>query len=763
MTNLDWNQFTFEKVKSGKNGIYYLNQEIADKCKNLVGFYQYTNKKEFERPNCYKCGQTTVGAVKRISQQVTALATDDFIVIVGFIPSDLAIIKDEDQRILKELHNRGECIRLNVINEDVNTKEWAIFPNDNPEEVILDYLNKVENGLLKEDASLTIWQIEALDRLINLLDEGHQKIIAELAARFGKTLLYLVLFGYLDRKVMVVGSYYLTALTSFKKEIARYNDFSNFEILDLYDTDFQKSFKSLLKEDKKIVVSASLCGDKEKDETVRNENAEFISKYENKITVIDEADYGAHTKICAPFVDKIGQGAPIILTTGTNSERASNNHNNIDGTVKCTYLDMQMKALSDKIVIKNEFLRKIKRAVDFELTLVKVKFYRFDWSRFVPVLSDQNVHLNPSFAKCSEDVLKNTAFWTGLYQSLIGTSSNIDLNDYSLFNCLNGKSESVIQFVNMNNTQIKNLEKIAMSILGKFYDVYAICGKDTPGKEVEQFVKDKIIKAKQNGKKVWILASQMCQRSFSVSDINVVLLSYDNGDLGATIQKISRALTNGNHEKTGYIISLSIDGNRDDKIAPMIMDAAEQVAQHEGISLPDALRKVMKTFPIFQMDEDGCPVQLLADDYAKELFSTSKGIRLAVNREAVCISDFNNEAFDILSNINVSSSKIKKLIDFPKGKTFKPGQKNHQLTKKQQNDLHSHAHKNLVNILDNLAVTLHYQRMINDRITYSKLIDILDTEKDSGNLVGVNGKQFSILIDHGFIQKGILETYVELN
>jgi hypothetical protein len=762
MKNLTWNQFIFDKVKSGKSNIYYLNQEIADKCKNLVGFYQYTKEKEFDRTNCYKCGQTTIGAVERISQQITASATDDIFVIAGFIPSDLATIKNEDQRILKQLHNRGECIRLKTINEDVNTKEWAIFPNGNPEEVILDYLNKVENGLFKKDASLTIWQIEVLDRLISLLDEDAQKIVAELAARFGKTLLYLMLFGYLNRKVMIVGSYYLTALTSFKKEIAYYNDFSNFEILDLYDLNFQSSFESLLSQEKKIVVTASLCGDKEKDETTRNQNAEFISKFTDKITVIDEADYGAHTKVCAPFVDKIGSGGPIILTTGTNSERAAKNQK-IDAAIGCTYLDMQMKALSDKIIIKNDFIRKIKRAVEFEKNLVKMEFCRYDWSPFVKFLAGNNPDFNPAFSKCSEDVNKNIAFWTGLYQTLLGVSPNMDLNDHSLSNFLDGKAESIIQFLNINNTQLKHLEKIARSVLNQFYDVYAICGDYIKGKDAEQFVKDKIIKAKLSGKKVWILASQMCQRSFSVADINVVLLSYDKGDSGATNQKISRAATNGNFDKTAYIISLSIDGNRDDKIAPMIMDAAEQVAKHEGISLPNALRIVMKTSPIFQLDEDGCRVKLLADDYAKELFSTSKGIRLAINREAILISDFGNEAFDILSNLNVSSPKIKEILDFPKGRTFKPGQKNHRLTKKQRDDLLSHVQQNLANILENLTSTMQYQKVIRDRITYPELIHLLDSEKDSRNLVGVNGKQFSTLVDHGFIKKGILETFVERN
>jgi hypothetical protein len=163
------------------------------------------------------------------------------------------------------------------------------------------------------------------------------------------------------------------------------------------------------------------------------------------------------------------------------------------------------------------------------------------------------------------------------------------------------------------------------------------------------------------------------------------------------------------------------------------------------------------------MDEDGYPVKLLPDDYAKELFSTSKGIRLAVNKESIYLTDPNSEAFDILSKIDVSSSTLKQIIEFAKGKTHHPQEKTKQLTKKEKDELHSFILKNIVNILDNLAVTLHYQKMIRDKITYSDLIHILNTEKDSNTMVGVNGNQFSTLVDCGYIQKGILETYVELN
>ena len=761
MSKPSWDQLFSEAVKSSKNGVYYINEFVKQKAEeDLCGFYQYTNKSEYDK-NSYKCGQTEVGATDRVAQQRTASTTEDFL-IVGWIPSPLALNKSEDQKILRELHNQEKCVLRTVLDEDLTAKEWAVFKDNNPEEVIQDYLSKLENGLIKKDLELTIWQIEALDRLITFLDEDKQKIIAELAARFGKTLAYLALLNYIDQQVMIIGSYYLTALTSFKKEVALYKDFANFEILDLDDVNFQQSFDTYLKKGKKIVIIASLCGDKERNETVRNQNAVFVSKLSNKITVIDEADYGAHTHNCAPFVDKIGKGSPIILTTGTNSERAANNHK-IDASFKVTYLDMKMKALSNNMVLKNHILKQCKRAVKFENNLVNVEFYRFDWSRFVPMLIGKNEDLNPSFSKCSVDVLKNTAFWTGLYQTMLGISSDIDLNDYSLSNCLRGNSESIIQFVSMSNAQLKKLEKVANSVLGQFYDVYAICGDDIEGKDAEQFVKDKIIVAKQNNKKVWIIASQMCQRSFSVADINVVLLSYDNGDLGATMQKISRALTNGNREKTGYIISLSIDGNRDDKIAPMIMDAAEQVAEHEGISLPDALRKVMKTFPIFQMDEDGYPVKLLPDEYAKELFSTSKGIRLAVNKESIYLTDLDSEAFDILSQLDVPSATIKQIVEVVKGKTYHSREQIKELTKKEKDELHSFILKNIVNILDNLAVTLHYQKMIRDRITYSDLIYILNNEKDSSTMVGVNGNQFSTLVECGYIQKGILETFVELN
>ena len=754
-----------DSIKSDKNGVYYVNEFVKQKALDHVGFYLYTDKNEYGI-HSYKFGQTEHGVVERLCGQRSASTTEKFL-ILDWYPSNLATIDKYDQKILRDLHNQGKCILRHVLDKEVTAREWAVFSDDNPQEIIRDHLNKIENGLNRKTLELTIWQIEAIDRLYSMLNNGqtNMKIIAELAARFGKTLTFLALFHYQNHRVMVVATYYLTALNSFKNEVVRYKEFENFEVLDLAYNDFQESYNSLINQGKKIIVIASLCGDKEKDNTVRNQNADFISKVVDKIVVVDEADYGSHTESCVHFVNKLGKNSPIILTTGTNSERAANNHK-IDGLIKVTYLDMQMKALSNKVKIQNNFLKKCKRAVEFEKNLVPVQFYRFDWSPFAALLSGIDVDLNPSFTKVSADVNKHAGFWKEVYSSLLGISSNIDLNDYSLANCFDGNAESIIQFVSVkNNHQLKCLEKIAQTILHQEYDVYAVCGDDIEGKDAEQFVKDKIAIAKHNGKNVWIIADRMCQRSFSVVDINVAILCYDNGDLAPTLQKISRVLTNGNRQKTGYVISLSIDGNRNDKIAPMIMDTAQQVAEHEDVDLPTAIRMVMKSYPIFQMNNCGELVKLLPDDYAKEVFSTSNGIRLAANKEQILIGEYNDEALDLLINLDIPSNSIKQIVDMMKGKTYydKDEENVRQLTKKEKDELQSLIHKTIINILDNIASILKYQKIIRNNITYSDLIEILNTEPDTQDLVGLDGFHLNKFIECGWIQKGIIETYVELN
>jgi hypothetical protein len=748
---LSWEQFFQDAIASSKKGIFYANKEIADDiAKNPIGFYQYTKPSAYRHKE-YKCGQSGVNVLDRIADQRGASEREPYL-IVGYVPSDLALKDSEDQRILNELHDKEICTLSHRIDPTRSTKEWAIYPNDNPGEIWTYFLS---SDIKKVDAKLTIWQEEALDKFIFLLDEGKQKIMAELAARFGKTLLYLALFDHLDEQVMVVGSYYLTALSSFKKEVYKYRQFENFVVLDLYSDTFQADFAYNLPQNKKIVVMVSLCGDKNGN-SLRNDNARFLSTISDKITVIDEADYGAHTKSCVPFVNLIGKGAPIILTTGTNSERAKGEHNDVDAFFKVTYLDMLMKAsMSSKLV--NEI--KYERAVQFEKNLAQVKFYRYSWGQFLSHLDKHELKFNPSFTKASKAVAKNQGFWVGLYKSLVGDSSILDANDYCLSNCLEGDEvKSVVQFVSMNNTQMEKLGSIASAVLNQFFEVVVVNGNEIKGEYAEQYVKDAIRSAKMNGKNVWIIASQMCQRSFSVSDINVVLLTYDNGEMGATVQRMSRALTAGNSEKTGHIISLSIDGNRDDKVTPMIYDAAKQVADHEGIDIVDALKKVMKSTPIFQMGEDGYNIQLDPDDYSREVFSSSSGHRIMINDDRLmtdgCLDQIN---FDYSEKPETITSEN----DFKKGKTFMESNKTSERGESSDEQTIINQRRNkLKQIADRTAYCVKEIRKHKKDINFDTFVELVQTNSFVSKSIGVTPQEFRLLIDQKYLDSSLLSMYV---
>lgn len=743
-----WENLIFFAVPTSRNGLYYLNEEIAYAIKNNpVGFYIYTKKSSYN-DNRYKIGQT-INGLSRIKIQASA---DESIVIVGWIPSECARISGYDQFVHEELHKQGKCDWLHKLDpKSAPGKEWSRFPDNNPEQIWTAYL---ENKVTKVDLELSAWQLEGIDKIISFLSQGKKKIMAEFAARFGKTSAYLALFSLHEAQVMVVGAYYLSSFNSFEKEIKKYNQFNNFKVLDLSDSNFAQKFEESISCGNKVVVLASLCGGKS------NEiNSSYIQNFKNKIVVIDEADYGAHTKIVLPLVEKLGESAPIILTTGTNVERAAKEHK-IDALVRCSYFDMLlMRDLKEKIQ-NLEILKKYKRAYEYEKNLPLVNFYRFDWSPFVELTDDEDFNLNPSFAKASKNVQKCHGYWSGLIRSLIGEHKNIDANDYSLFNCIKDDPQSVIMFVNMTKGEQNKLSKIAKSILNEFYDVYVVNGDEVKGnKFAEEYVQDKIRIAKQKGKNVWIIASQMCQRSFSVPDINVALLCYDNGDKGATVQRMSRALTAGSNKNTGHIISLSIDGNRDEKVTSMIQDTAKNLAEHEDIDIISALRKVMKTLPIFQMDNDGELVELKVDDYSKEIFNSSNSHRLVVNKDRLMSITEDDLSYSILMDIDVSKlKKERQIVSLQKGKTFQPTP-----TKSK-----SHFEKSVIdemktklnNIIDKTNYCIKEIKKNRGKIDYETFANLLNESRFVQESIGVNYYEFNVLVNDNLISKSLISILI---
>lgn len=307
---LDWEEFTSNKVKVGR-GIYALNEGVADDiANNKVAFYIWTTARYYLE-NYYKGGQTVQG-LKRFCDATIG----DAIVIVGWIPSDLARTPKYDQKIHKEHHDAGKATWL--YKQDPNSSpgiEFSHYPDDNPVDL---WRSELEKSIIRRELKLTKWQIEVLEWIGNQIDAGKKSIMAELAARFGKTLLYLVLHHLLENRVMIVCSYYLSSFNSFKDEFYRYTLFENWIFLDASSEDFEQKYSEALNTNFKIVVFASLCGSSNVDK-----NSSLLKDFDSKFVVTDEADYGAHTERSTKILNKIVGNSVHIRTTGTDSDRAS--------------------------------------------------------------------------------------------------------------------------------------------------------------------------------------------------------------------------------------------------------------------------------------------------------------------------------------------------------------------------------------------------------------------------------------------------------
>jgi len=414
------------------------------------------------------------------------------------------------------------------------------------------------------------------------------------------------------------------------------------------------------------------------------------------------------------------------------------------------------------VIAIDRLRNRYQRATQFEQLLSGVRFYRFDWSEYVPS-EEFDEELNPSFSKASIDVNKCRGFWTGLYKSLVGESDNFESNDYNLFNVISQSGEdlqSVIQFVSMTKKQMGVLETIAIQVLGDYFVPVIVNGDKIKGKESERYIKDKLIQAKEEGKHVWVISSQMCQRSFSIPEINTVILSYDRGDQGATIQKMSRALTSGSNKTLGHIVSLSIDGNRDEKISTIIMETAEKESEDTDEDMVESIKKVLRTLPIFQMvDGDIEPIDV--DDYAKEVFESSNSHRLIVDREKLIAFDPNDESFNILTNTNFTEVEKEQLaISFKKGRTFKKDNENGRKVSANQRSLLEEMKDNLIRLSDRLDITIRMVKSFVPELDYDTFLTIVDTDEDVQETLQVTGQQLNTLTKEGYLKSNLISVMI---
>lgn len=237
-----------------------------------------------------------------------------------------------------------DVIRKSIGSLGTQGKEYHCLPFEALNLIVNQFLAKQGQPLVV--AQLSTKQYEVADEVIDLFNQGSRIILAELCARFGKTIWSGAVAVEQDVDLVIVASYVKTVFTSFAGDLTSFQQFSNYAHVDTSDAEYQAKINDALANGKKVFAYLSLCnGD------LRQERINFLFGAEcSKMLIVDEADFGAHTENQAlPLVEKVNEteNVNVIIMTGTNADRAVT-HWKVDSIVSVTYPELLMQKKSTK-------------------------------------------------------------------------------------------------------------------------------------------------------------------------------------------------------------------------------------------------------------------------------------------------------------------------------------------------------------------------------------------------------------------------------
>jgi hypothetical protein len=308
---------------------------------------------------------------------------------------------------------------------------------------------------------------------------------------------------------------------------------------------------------------------------------------------------------------------------------------------------------------------------------VDVEFYQMNLASVVDIARtaepdafiEDGVFL-PSWSKFSAQPVKAKGFFTNMLQAVFeGRGGDDGLNvDLQTGRRAREGLKVAMMFLpgSTTNRNLEDIIPIAEQALRGFR-IVAVYGEEMTNATAEKRVKEQIEIAEGLNQHVLILSAGMAQRSFSIPEITELYLAYDTGDNGATIQKMSRALTPDRAGKIGRVISLSFDPNRDDKFDSVMIETAQNYKRNHKIpDLKRALRDVLRTVDIFRCQPNGA-VKIEVDDYLEEALAR-KSIDRLIGKVAP-VRELSREEISALASGNVDVFRAARQATAQKGKT----------------------------------------------------------------------------------------------
>jgi hypothetical protein len=323
-------------------------------------------------------------------------------------------------------------------------------------------------------------------------------------------------------------------------------------------------------------------------------------------------------------------------------------------------------------------LKFFKKNINRDKVYASVEGYQLDLR---PVVEKaKQLHGNhdelPSWAKLVANPKKGKGWYITLMEAMFNGKHNLYGVDVErLVDSTNSElsKRRVAMMFFPDNTKVDNLDeigKITQNILSGWSVVVLSGNTVINGGHCESKVND-IIKSTNNN--VLIISAKMAQRSFSEELIDELYLAYDKGQDGATIQKMSRALTSNSPNKVARIFSLSFDPNRDDKLDTMVFQAVLNQVDKKGKSdIREELKRVYNSIDIFSCNDEGLAIKLTVDEYVK-LALEKKGISRVMGKKSDLTLLTKTQIQSLLNgNVDYLRNEMKERAEMGKTKDSKP-------------------------------------------------------------------------------------------
>jgi len=194
-------------------------------------------------------------------------------------------------------------------------------------------------------AGLSQNQFTAAENVIAAVAENKRTIVAELCARFGKTIWSGALIRETEAQLTIVASYVLTSFASFKKDLSSFEQFRNLVLVEAGEPDWELKVSDAVANGLQAVVFLSMCSGGR-----RQDKIDFLFGVDaNRLVIIDEADFGVHqVKQSQPLIEARRDDDIVVLMTGTNGDKAASVWP-VDHYLSVTYPELLIEKHKDRL------------------------------------------------------------------------------------------------------------------------------------------------------------------------------------------------------------------------------------------------------------------------------------------------------------------------------------------------------------------------------------------------------------------------------